>query len=80
MKFVLMFCLLILATSCSSYEKQPTPEEEYLSTRRAPCLNEDDEKSYNCFIKKKSYDTLTYFSDTGLESKELKFKKEEKAR
>jgi hypothetical protein len=79
MKLFYIINTLFLLCSCSSFEKSLSPEEEYLSTKRKPCFDEDGEKSYNCFIKKKSYDTLTYFSQNGTETKELKFQQDEKS-
>lgn len=79
MKSFLFLLITISLYSCSSYEKQPTPEQEYLSSSRRPCVDEDMAPAYNCFIEKKDHDTLSYFSDDGVESKELKFKNNNKS-
>lgn len=72
----LLICLFV--TSCSSWDETVhprSPEAEYLSTRRRPCIDEDMKPSHNCFITKKDHDTLSYFSEEGQESIEYKFKK-----
>jgi hypothetical protein len=79
MKYLLCLSILFSFYSCSSYEKQPTPEQEYLSNSRRACADEDMAPTYNCFIEKKDHDTLSYFSDDGVESKELKFKNNTKS-